>query len=230
MRLIKILCVILCIFLYGSSILYSNEILEKTSTYYKDHRTASEFQEYYDASVRVGNYMSMDPVEIFSWGQIETHHKNLICFNIPEWKYINGKVKRFSVDMGFVGINSKNWVSVYKTAKIMQTDGLIPDTLQLFKFPNVKQWEVQYKKYGPDRKRFKDIKFDCDKDCIESMLVYRVIIERDRGKFNWDRKFEQYLRRKNATKHRALAEKWEQPSEDVCQMGRGRDIRGLQNS
>ncbi len=150
-------------------------------------------QEYLEISKDVSKYTGWNYKKMFSWGYSETEHRDMICYNVPEWKYSNGKVKRFSIDIGWPQINSQNWVWVYTKAVKFQTEGKIRQDLILYKFPIkwLRNQEAQYKKFGA--KGMKNREFKCDRDCKESMLYYRWIIEKYRGKYDWNRNFENHF-------------------------------------
>ncbi len=150
-------------------------------------------QEYVEISKDVARYTGWNHNKMFGWGYSETEHRDMICYNVPEWKYSNGKVKRFSIDIGWTQINSQNWPWVYNKALQLQREGKIRKDLILYKFPIkwLHQQEKQYKKSGG--KGMKNREFICDHDCRESMLYYRWIVELYRGKYDWSRGFEERL-------------------------------------
>lgn len=154
----------------------------------KDYKPR-DLTEYELAAEQVSDFMEWDKDILLGWGYEETRHKDLICFNIPGVKYKTGRVKRFSIDYGWVGINSRNFKFAMLKAQQLQFEGQIPRDLRLYKFPSMKKYFRMYRQ----GKKLKEVEFACDLDCKKSMLIYRIIIEEDRGKYKWQRECQEFL-------------------------------------
>ncbi len=152
-------------------------------------------QEYVVAAKNVSSYTGWNWKKIYSWGHNESDFQDLICYNVPEWKYGKLKVKHFTIDIGFCQLNSQNWIWTYRKALRLQKEGLIRKDLVLYRPPIewAKKQEAIYKNIGPDKKKFKNYRFNCNQDCKESILLYRVLVEKARGKYDWDRSYENKL-------------------------------------
>ncbi len=151
--------------------------------------------EYVVAAKNVSSYTGWNWKKIYSWGHNESDFEDLVCYNVPEWRYGTLKVNHFSIDIGFCQLNSQNWEWTYKKALRLQREGLIRSDLVLYRPPIewAKKQEALYKKIGPSKKKFKNYSFICSADCKESILLYRVLVEKARGKYDWNRNYEKQL-------------------------------------
>lgn len=170
------------------------------------YRVAKMFPSYPSTSIedRVKKFMS--------WGAQESQwHPNYVCVNVPGAKYATGKVKFFSVDYDWTGINSKNTKWAYYLALTIQqrkpllkelhpefrrmlADVRIPKKLKLkWIDPQLErdaagQWKYLLRKGVAKDKIASRIRLEYvsnTEDDVDSMLIYRVLIEMDRAARGW---------------------------------------------
>ena len=138
---------------------------------------------------------------------------NYAVANIPGAKYSNGKVKRFSVDFGSAGLNQDNVTWTYEMAFAIQNDLPLPETniskrlareLRKLKIPkNLKLKQIDlsvvskakkeylyYVKKGVNLNKISNrIKIEYKEetsDELDSILIYRILVELDRIDRGWE--------------------------------------------
>ncbi len=150
--------------------------------------------------------------KFMSWGAQESvWQPNFVAINIPGAKYSNGRVKFFSVDYDWPGINSENTEWAYQIASSVQQKrklprGLHPRFVKALKDVRIpsniklkhidprlaaeakKEW-LRLVRSGVNVNRIASkIKVPYEsttEDDVDSMLIYRVLIEMDRHVRGW---------------------------------------------
>lgn len=203
---------------------FVNAVATETRTYMK---TEGYYVDKYDlivftkSSYRVANMFPSFPStdksdrvkKFMSWGGQESVWKpNYVAINIPGAKYATGRVKRFSVDFDWTGINSENLKWTYelataiqqrrplpkgtnKTLRVMLQDVRIPKDLKLKRidYSSVveakKQYRVLNAMYRDKNKIAEKITIaysSTTEDDVDSMLIYRILVEMDRQARGWE--------------------------------------------
>lgn len=208
-------------YLKNDRVKLSNKIVR----YYNNHgvtRKSKEFRPYVWSSLKVARMFPMYPaknewdrtLKFISFGAKETdfYTKNNIIVNVPGEQFGKLKVRHFTVDFGWAGVNSQNIGRSYRIAKCIQDKKEIPSSLlvdrelrnELYKYAYIPKdiklvvpsdWILtnSYKQYrkmireGYSVKQIKNklryIPKEPNSNEIDSILIYRVIIELER-KYN----------------------------------------------
>jgi len=151
-------------------------------------------------------------LKFYSWGSQESVFKpNFVSVNVPGAKYATGKVKFFSVDFGWTGLNNFNIAWTYEVASCIQEKkplprylhfklkeylkGVrIPKNMTLKKIDQQHYWDArgQWKyfiKKGYKKDNIAKRVIVCYKeesiDDVDSLLIYRVLVELDRAARGW---------------------------------------------
>lgn len=203
---------------------FRHAIAKETARYYTaqgDKRKWNHYRSFVYSSYRVSKMFPMFPAEnqydrilkLYCYGVNESGlRKNYVAVNVPGAKYSNGKVHRFSVDYGWIGLNEINVKHTYQIARVIQagrsipkgliypqsrvllSSGKIPSDIKLKKIDLSDagwardEW-VRLKKTGMNsNKIIYSIKVpfkEETQDDLDSMLVYRVIVEVERYSLGW---------------------------------------------
>jgi hypothetical protein len=113
---------------------------------------------------------------------------NIIHPNIPGYTPGVKSNARFSVDIGYVGLNDQHIPSVTKETMELQQKGVIPTTLRLVRIETswIQDLHLGYRWYlkkhiSPSRMKFYMPKYhETTQDDYTSMMVYRVLVEQAR--------------------------------------------------
>lgn len=238
-KMLKKLMLFLFILGFGSPIALSceppkglsDEICVKTSSYYKrltgKKRSIEQFKPFIKAGFEVADMFPMFPGEnkfdrvlrLYCYGGQESiYNQNFININVPYASYGSLKVRKFSVDYGWIGINEANIDWVYHVALAIQQEkpvpvkytstklrkaldgACIPAEIKLKQISNIdsKKLRVFYqeykrRKYSPNKIRgllnnYPHEYREVTQDEITSLLIYRAIIEIDRSTRDWNYK------------------------------------------
>lgn len=162
-------------------------------------------------------------LQFFELGHFESDwEKDFAIANIPGAKYSNGKVKRFSVDFSWAGVNQMHINWTYKVAKAIQQGKPLPRKYTTKKFRKLikgakipkgvklkkinlihvtharNEWKRMLKEGMSPNDIQKKLKISGYKertqDDIDSSLIYRVIVEIDRVSRGWPYGSQQYSR------------------------------------
>ncbi len=203
----------------------SDKIATETSAYYLSHgvkRKAEVFKPFANSSIRVAKMFPMYPavdttdraIRLYCKGGKESmFKKNYINVNIPGMKYSSGKVKYFSLDYDWVGLNEINVVHTYAIAKAIQENRRlpkrsgnrdfrellaevnIPEHITLYKIDLLcahkarKEW-ISYKRLGYTPRQMYDlieVEYESrTRDQLDSALIYRLIVDLERYTLNWE--------------------------------------------
>ncbi len=206
------------------------EVCIETSSYYRAatgrKRNIEQFKPFIKASFEVADMFPMFPAKnkfdrvmrLYCYGgQESVYYSNFININVPGATYAGGalKVKYFSIDYGWVGINEINTEWVYQVALAIQQErpvpikytstklrkaldgSCIPSDIKLKRIGNCDSAKLRviyngYKarKYSPNKIRgilenYPHEYREITQDEITSLLIYRAIIEIDRESRNW---------------------------------------------
>lgn len=203
------------------------ELAKQTNAHYSligINRGWQYYMPFVNSSYRVASYFpnypakdNYDRVKLFyCMGANESFLKyNFVNLNIPGVKYASGKVKKFSVDYSWIGLNEENITWTYQVAKSIQNNKKIDNkyaskkTIKLLSLEGTripKQLHLRRmsldlakdarKQYLVLKRQGKTPKYinnnivasfvEREPDDLDSALIYRVIVETDRQARGWD--------------------------------------------
>lgn len=153
-------------------------------------------------------------LRFYTYGAKETFlTRNRAEVNVPGAKYSTGIVRKFSIDYGWSGLNEANVKLAFYTARAIQNRTKIPGNLgrnkaflelikdaripkninlKVIDLSTARSAKIEYKTllnkgYNPEsiRKHIRVGYREEDQDDIDSLLIYRVIIELERISLGW---------------------------------------------